>query len=134
MKRAATHALLVLSLTLALAACNAPSSIEAAAADPALTARIEAGKELFMGGSCKKCHGETAEGGGKGPNLTDDEWVQGDGSLEAIRATILDGVAKESIEGSEFKRAMKARGGKMELDDEGVDAVAAYVWSLTNAQ
>lgn len=134
MTRASAQTLMVIGLILGLSASNGPSTVEAVATDPALAARIEAGRDLFMGGGCKKCHGETAEGTGKGPNLTDNEWAQGDGTLEAIRAAILNGVAKESIKDSEYKRAMKARGGKMDLDDAGLDAVAAYVWSLTNPQ
>lgn len=47
---------------------------------------ITAGKEIFMA-NCVACH--LADGGGSiGPNLTDDYWVNGDGSITEVFKTV----------------------------------------------
>lgn len=45
---------------------------------------------------CKACHGANGEGG-IGPNLADDYWLHGNGSLETIYATISNGVEDKGM-------------------------------------
>ena len=43
---------------------------------------IQTGDSIFNNESCVRCHGENGTAGRFAPDLTDDEWVQSDGSLE----------------------------------------------------
>ena len=63
-----------------------------------------------------------------GPNLTDSEWIHGDGSYDFIVATVTSGIPKEKAKGG---IAMPAKGGSSISDDD-VKAVAAYVYSLSH--
>jgi mono/diheme cytochrome c family protein len=115
----------------------APATVAAAATDAAdavqgeiTDAMIEEGRTLYVGaGLCAACHGPN--GGGipnLGANLTDDEWLHGDGSYEAIVDRIMTGVpADQSSSGT----VMPAKGGSA-LTDAQVRSVAAYVQSLSN--
>jgi mono/diheme cytochrome c family protein len=94
-------------------------------------AQIETGQELFAEGSCYRCHGEGGTGGGFGPDLTDTEWVQGDGSLANIRETIMWGVRRRDFADPDRRFQMNPAGG-MDLDGAKLNALAAYVWSLSN--
>ena len=102
---------------------------ENAAAPPGVTAAaIAKGDSIFhKAGLCYACHGTNAEGA-VGPNLTDAEWLHGDGSYDMIVATVTSGVpadkAKKGI-------AMPPKGGSS-ITDEEVRAVAAYVYSLSH--
>lgn len=92
-------------------------------------AMVEEGKGIYNGaGICMSCHGATGEGiPNLGANLTDDEWLHVDGSYESIVQNILEGVtAQESSSGV----PMPAKGGTAITDDQ-VNAVAAYVWTLS---
>jgi mono/diheme cytochrome c family protein len=92
-------------------------------------AMVEEGKGIYNGaGICMSCHGATGEGiPNLGADLTDDEWLHVDGSYEQIVENILEGVtAQESSSGV----PMPAKGGTAITDDQ-VNAVAAYVWTLS---
>lgn len=91
-------------------------------------AAIAKGDTIFhKTGLCYACHGSNAEGA-VGPNLTDGEWLHGDGSYDMIVATVTAGVpadkAKKGI-------PMPPKGGSS-ITDEEVKAVAAYVYSLSH--
>lgn len=91
-------------------------------------AAIAKGDTIFhKAGLCYACHGTNAEGA-VGPNLTDAEWLHGDGSYDMIVATVTSGVpadkAKKGI-------PMPPKGGSSITDDD-VKAVAAYVYSLSH--
>jgi cbb3-type cytochrome c oxidase subunit III len=91
-------------------------------------AAIAKGDSIFhKTGLCYACHGSSAEGA-VGPNLTDGEWLHGDGSYDTIVATVTSGVpadkAKKGI-------AMPPKGGSS-ISEEEVKAVAAYVYSLSH--
>ena len=89
-------------------------------------AAIAKGDTIFhTTGNCYACHGSNAEGT-VGPNLTDAEWLHGDGSYDMIVATVTKGIAKE-----EAKKGipMPPKGGSS-ISEEDVKAVAAYVYSL----
>ena len=113
----------------------APAAVEAAApeaagAEGATEAMISEGQSLFAGaGLCTACHGANGSGiPNLGANLTDDEWLHGDGSLDGIYQTIMAGVtADKSTTGT----VMPPKGGSA-LTDEQVRSVAAYVFSLSN--
>jgi cbb3-type cytochrome c oxidase subunit III len=96
----------------------------AAAVTPAAVAK---GDTIFhKNGLCYACHGSNAEGT-VGPNLTDAEWIHGDGSYESIMATVTAGVPKEKAKSGIM---MPPKGGSS-ITDEEVKAVAAYVYSLS---
>ena len=90
---------------------------------------IQTGGGMFNSGSCQRCHMQGGQGSGRAPALTDDEWLHSDGGLEGIRATIISGVAEDEFKAGDYPYPMYAMGG-MELDEDGLNALAAYVWSL----
>ena len=137
-------------MVLALAACgggDAPATDEAEQAAPeaeapapaetamdmdlpegVTPAMVAEGQEVFMGaGICFTCHMEGGVGGPLAPNLTDDEWINIDGSYESIVQNVINGVP----EPKEHPGIMLPRGGTA-ITDEQVNAVAAYVWTLSN--
>ena len=91
---------------------------------------LRQGAMLLAEGTCSRCHARDGSGTNLGPDLTDDEWLHGDGSLEAIRATIADGVARDQIKDPSRRQPMEPMG-RMMIDDDQLDALAAFVWSLS---
>jgi mono/diheme cytochrome c family protein len=77
------------------------------------------------GGTCYVCHGQDAKGSGVGPNLTDSEWLNTDGTLAGITKTIQSGVPTPK----KAPAPMPPMGGAS-LSPDQVKAVAAYVHSL----
>jgi cbb3-type cytochrome c oxidase subunit III len=106
-----------------------PAAAQEKAAPTGVTpAAIAKGDTIFhKTGLCYACHGSNAEGA-VGPNLTDAEWLHGDGSYDLIVTTVTSGVpaqkAKKGI-------AMPPKGGSSISEDD-VKAVAAYVYSLSH--
>lgn len=112
---------------------------DAPAAQPAPAARtdlpegvteamIAEGREIFSGqGICMACHGPDATGTDLAPDLTDDTWLNTDGSYEGIVEIVTNGVP----EPREHPGLMQPRAGTA-ITDEQVRAVAAYVWSLSH--
>lgn len=91
-------------------------------------AAITQGDSIFhKAGNCYACHGTKGEGT-VGPNLTDAEWIHGDGSYNMIVTTVTEGIPKEKAKGGV---PMPPKGGST-ITDEQVKAVAAYVWSLSH--
>jgi cytochrome c oxidase cbb3-type subunit III len=89
---------------------------------------IAQGDSIFhKAGNCYACHGANAQGV-VGPNLTDAEWIHGDGSYDMIVATVTKGIPKEE---SKSGVPMPPKGGST-ITDEQVKQVAAYVWSLSH--
>jgi glucose/arabinose dehydrogenase/mono/diheme cytochrome c family protein len=90
------------------------------------------GSRIFWGessgGTCSGCHGSDGKGSTVGPNLTRGEWSWGDGSWQAIAATIDKGV----VSPKHADGAMPPRGGAP-LSDSDVKAVAAFVWGISHA-
>jgi cytochrome c oxidase cbb3-type subunit 3 len=88
---------------------------------------VAKGKSIFTGtGLCLACHGMEAKGG-IGPDLTDQTWLHGDGSYEAIVKLITTGVGTEE---SKTGQIMPPKGGST-ISPEEVKIVAAYVWKLS---
>lgn len=109
----------------------APGVAPAQSADslpPGVTkAMVAKGKSLFTGtGLCLACHGMEGKGG-IGPDLTDQSWLHGDGSYEAIVKLITTGVTTEE---SKTGQIMPPKGGST-ISPEEVKIVAAYVWKLS---
>jgi len=87
------------------------------------------GQQIFQGkvggATCYVCHGQDAKGTGVGPNLTDSEWLNTDGTLAGITKTIQSGVPTPK----KAPAPMPPMGGAS-LSPDQVKAVAAYVHSL----
>lgn len=95
---------------------------------------IALGERIFQGrvggAICTTCHGRDAKGvRGLGPDLTDRTWLHGDGSREFLRTIIRTGVMKPK----EGAGVMPPSGG-VPLTPEQLQAVAAYVFSLSQAK
>ena len=91
-------------------------------------AAIAKGDTIFhKSGLCYACHGSNAEGA-VGPNLTDAEWLHGDGGYDFIVATVTSGVPTEKAKKG---IPMPPKGGSS-ITDEEVKAVAAYIYSLSH--
>ena len=111
----------------------APSANTAPAMPAGVTAAaIAEGKTLYdlASSNCTRCHGPDGKGGQRGPNLTDSEWVQINGSYPAIVKIITDGVPSANIKGS-YQFNMRPKGGS-QLTDAQVASVAAYVYSISH--
>jgi cbb3-type cytochrome c oxidase subunit III len=110
----------------ALVGTGSAAAQEKAAPAGVTPAAIAKGDTIFhKTGLCYACHGSNAEGA-VGPNLTDAEWLHGDGSYDMIVATVTSGVPAEKAKKG---IAMPPKGGSA-ISDEDVKAVAAYVYSL----
>jgi mono/diheme cytochrome c family protein len=79
------------------------------------------------GGTCTACHGQDAKGTAVAPDLTDSQWLNGDGSYQFIVHTVTTGVPKPK----QHPAPMPPKGGAT-LSDDQVKAVAAYVYSLSH--
>ena len=94
-------------------------------------AQVAEGEKIFhgqeAGGTCTACHGQDAKGTAIAPNLTDSEWLNGDGSLAFIEHTVTTGVPKPKS----HPAPMPPMGGAS-LSPDQIKAVAAYVYSLSH--
>ena len=79
--------------------------------------RIEKGKNEFMV-KCMACHGNLGQGL-IGPNLTDDFWIHGDGSITAIVSQINIGVPEKGMPPW-----------KDQIPPDMIENVALYVYSI----
>jgi cytochrome c oxidase cbb3-type subunit 3 len=77
----------------------------------------KSGKKTYRR-KCKACHGAAGEGG-IGPNLTDNYWIHGDGSIAAVYKVVEHGV---------IEKGMQAWG--QTLGEEKMMAVVDYVMKL----
>lgn len=127
----------VLLLTAGTLACATTSStpVASAAAVSAPDARlITQGDSLFNNGACIRCHGRGGSGGSNGPSLASGPWLHADGSVPALARVITTGVPRDSLRDPARRFAMNPRGGPMNLTDAQVNAVAAYVWSISRSK
>ncbi len=125
----------------ALAACRGGSaggaptpSGNAANARPAgvTDQMIALGDSLFNNGGCMRCHGAKGIGAQNGPALNDAAWVQlKSGTYDEIVQLVTTGVPAAAIKDPTRKNPMGARGGRMNLNDDQIKAVASYVWSIS---
>lgn len=82
----------------------------------------------LAGGTCQTCHGANAKGTPLAPDLTDNKWITGDGSYQFIINTDTHGVPNPT---PPYTAPMPPMGGAT-LSPTQIDAVAAYVYSLTH--
>ena len=75
--------------------------------------------------TCTGCHGADGSGTPLGPNLVAGKWLWSDGSLNGIKKTISEGVAKPKA----YRAPMPANGGAQLTSDQ-LSAVSAYVWAI----
>jgi mono/diheme cytochrome c family protein len=94
-------------------------------------AQLTQGDSLFNGhrmGACWSCHGENGKGTNIAPKLAGNpKWINIDGSLDAIRGVITHGIPKPK----KHPGAMPPMGGAQLTPDQ-IDALAAYVYSLSS--
>jgi len=134
----------VISLAATTVACrshsasstSSSSTAPAPAAKPAMPAgvtpaMIASGDSIFNNRSCKNCHLVGGVGGPGAPNLTDSQWIHIDGSYEAIVKLVTTGFTKAEQVDKQYRFSMNPRGG-VNLTDEQIRAVAAYVYSLSH--
>ena len=97
----------------------------------ATPADVDLGERIFHGqvasAPCAGCHGTNAEGTPLGPNLTNNKWLWGNGSLSSITEIIANGVPNPK----EYRSPMPPMGGA-QLDRSQITAAAAYIWALNH--
>lgn len=107
---------------------TAPSGGDATAGGGDLVAE---GQAIFTGaGICFTCHGQDATGTQLAPNLTDAEWINIEQPItqEKIEQLVRTGVAQPK----QHPAPMPPMGGAS-LNDQQIQAVSAYVYSLAQA-
>ncbi|MDQ8153905.1 MAG: cytochrome c [Gemmatimonadota bacterium] len=129
-RRALTPLSLAAVGLLALSACR-PGAVRRPA--PVTAANVALGDSLFNTGNCQRCHGKGGIGAQNAPALDGKKWLQlTTGSYEEIVKIITEGVPQTAIKDASHRFAMRGRGGNMNLTDPQVQAVAAYVWTLSH--
>lgn len=125
--KSVAQAMAVVATALALTATGA-SAQAADLPDGVTPDMVATGESLFKGlGLCFACHGPTGKGvPGAGVDLTDDEWLHGDPTFEALVTRILDGVGPAETQSGVI---MVPKGGS-QVTDEQIRAIASYVWTL----
>jgi mono/diheme cytochrome c family protein len=89
---------------------------------------VNAGAAAWPTQACIACHGPDSKGVTMlGPNLTDATWLHSDGSFEAIKTQIVNGVPQPK----ESAGPMLPRGGTS-IDDTMVANLAAYIWAISH--
>lgn len=91
----------------------------------------QTGHRLF-GDNCAACHGQDAKGRANFPDLTDNDWLWGDGGPNAIAETLRVGINAAHDE-TRFAQ-MPAFGRDQLLTSAEVRLVAAYVYSLSHPE
>lgn len=100
--------------------------------DEGLMATVtETGHRLF-GDNCSACHGRDAQGRLGYPDLTDGDWIWGDGSVEAIEDTLRVGINAQHVETRVSQ--MPAFGRDQMLNRTEVLNVARFVYSLSHPE
>ena len=97
--------------------------------DPELLRFALAGGEAAFGDNCAPCHGRGAQGFVGYPNLRDDSWLWGDGTLDAIHQSILHGIRADDPETRTNQMPGFGRTGL--LSEPQINEVAEYVLSLS---
>lgn len=89
---------------------------------------VQEGQQIFVGqGLCATCHGMDAKGTTLAPNLTDQEWLNIDGSYDQIVNLVKTGVPNPK----QYPSPMMPMGGAQLTEDQ-VRAVAAYVYAISH--
>jgi glucose/arabinose dehydrogenase/mono/diheme cytochrome c family protein len=92
---------------------------------------VALGERIFLGqaggATCTGCHGADAKGTPLAPDLTDSQWLWGNGSFASIAKTITNGVPQPK----QYRSPMPPMGGAQLTPDQ-VSALAAYIWALSH--
>jgi cytochrome c5 len=116
----------------ATSSSTAPAPAARPAMPPGVTAAmISSGDSIFNNRSCKNCHLVGGVGGPRGPNLTDAQWIHIDGSYDSIVKLVTTGFTKAEQVDKQYQFSMNPRGG-VNLTDDQIRAVSAYVYSLSH--
>jgi|GEM_PF-4778679 len=110
------------------AAFQQPAKPTTTVADPVEAARR--GAKAYKTANCTKCHRDNGRGGDRAPNLTDDEWVQCDGTVEGIRKILIAGIPSSKFKNPDFPFDMDPATRFLKTDTEITD-LAVYVKSLS---
>jgi glucose/arabinose dehydrogenase/mono/diheme cytochrome c family protein len=109
-----------------------PTSTSGPVPEGATRQMVALGERIYRGqvggATCTGCHGENAQGSPLGPDLTGRRWLWSDGSYAGIAKTITDGVSQPK----QYRSPMPPLGGAQLTPDQ-VNAVAAYIWSVSHA-
>jgi mono/diheme cytochrome c family protein len=139
-----SRALMLLSAVALVAACRRASTDQSptpgggaaqrAATPAAVTpAAVAVGDSIFHSGGCARCHGTKGVGAQNGPPLNDAQWIQlKNGTFDEIALIITTGVPATAIKDPARTNAMPPRGGRMNLSEPQIQAVAAYVYSISH--
>jgi cytochrome c oxidase cbb3-type subunit III len=112
---------MVKRILIALAAALVAAAVAGAGSDQ------PDGRALFLGrANCAACHGPGGRGTPMAPDLTDAEWLHGDGTREAVEAVIRAGVPRPV----RHRGGMPPMGGAR-LGDAEIAALVTYVLSLS---
>lgn len=122
--------------TMPSAADTSPDSMTEDAGDSIAVGDIDAatltlGKSAYTSGNCVMCHGPNGGGARFGPDLTDDQWDHGNGSVASIRTLLVEGIEKGDFVNRDYPMAMPTVT-TLITDEAQIDALAMYVWSLSN--
>lgn len=105
---------------------------EIAVPDSVTAERIRAGSDLYNGGSCVFCHAVAGRGTGRrAPDLSDVEWLHGEGDFTGIKHTIVWGVEEDEMKAVTPRPFQMNPMGGMPWGNEQLSQVTAYVWSLS---
>jgi mono/diheme cytochrome c family protein len=103
------------------------ASLHAQGATPAQIAQGDTLFNMHRMGACWSCHGYGGKGTNMAPQLANNpKWINIDGSLDAIKGIITNGVPKPK----KHPGAMPPMGGAQLTPDQ-IDELAAYVYSLS---
>jgi cytochrome c5 len=119
------------TVTATSATTSAPSNAMPSGVNAAM---IAMGDSIYHARGCRNCHGMDAKGARNGPDLTSGHFMHVNGSYSVFVRNITTGVPADSIKDKSHTIAMPPRGGgrPAPLTDEQINAVAAYVWSLSH--
>lgn len=88
------------------------------------------GAEGYQTANCTRCHRDNGRGGPRAPDLTDDVWVQCDGSVDGIRKILVAGISSSKFKNPDFEFDMRPATVSLTTDQEITD-LAVYVKSLS---
>lgn len=111
----------------------APAANRAPAVPAGVTpATIAEGKTLveLPANNCTRCHGAEVKGGQRAPSLVDTTWSVIDGSYSEIGRIINEGVPAGKLTAG-YTTPMPPKG-RATLTDAQVNAIAAYLWSVSH--
>jgi len=96
-------------------------------------AMVAQGDSTFHARNCARCHGADAKGAQNGPPLITTNFLHVNGSYDDFVRLITEGVPLDKIKDKSHAQPMRPRGGGAPpLTDDGVKAVAAYIYSLNH--